>query len=71
MLAPLLSERPANRLLTAVITVIGTNAAQAVPLAIAINGKIAGIPRITLSKRELLNRSAPELDACMKQCRPR
>ena len=54
LLAPLLGERPANRLLAAVITAMGTHAAQAVPMAITINGKTAGIPRITLSKRELV-----------------
>ena len=63
LLAPLLGERPANRLLAAVITAMGTHAAQAVPMAITINGKTAGIPRITLSKRELVEQIGAELDA--------
>ena len=63
LLAPLLGERPANRLLAAVITAMGTHAAQAVPMAITINGKTAGIPRITLSKRELVEQIGVELDA--------
>ena len=63
LLAPLLGERPANRLLAAVITAIGTHAAQAVPMAITINGKTAGVPRITLSKRELVEQIGAELDA--------
>ena len=45
LLAPLLGERPANRLLAPVITAIGTPAAQAVPMAITINGAAVSMPR--------------------------
>ena len=62
LLAPLLGERPANRLLAAVITAMGTHAAQTVPMAITVNGKTAGIPRITLSKRELIETIGAEFD---------
>ena len=47
LLGPLLGERPANRLLCAVITGAGTHAAQPMPMPITVAGKTVGVPRIT------------------------
>ena len=63
LLGPLLGERPANRLLCAVITGAGTHAAQPMPMPITVAGRTVGVPRITLSKRELIEQISVELDA--------
>jgi hypothetical protein len=63
LLGPLLGERPANRLLCGVISGAGTHAAQPMPMPITVAGKTVGVPRITLSKRELIEQIGVELDA--------
>ena len=63
LLAPLLGERPANRLLAAAITAMGTHAAQTMPMAVTINGKVAGIPRITRRNGSWSKQIGAEFDA--------
>jgi len=65
VLAPLLSEKPANQLLAAVITNAGTHPAQPTPMPVTVNGRQVGIPRITLSKWELIETMGAEMDAGM------
>ena len=53
ILAPLLRERPQNRLIAAVITNSASHAAAPTPMLISPGGKQAALPRWTLSRREL------------------
>jgi hypothetical protein len=54
ILAPLLGGRPSDRLVAGVITNALTHAAVPAPIMLTLAGQRVGIPRWTLSKRELI-----------------
>ena len=62
LLAPMLGDKPHNRLICAVITGAANHAAAPVPMAISIAGKPTALPRWTLSKRELVEAMQVELE---------
>jgi hypothetical protein len=62
ILAPLVGERPSDRLVAGVITNAGTHATAPTPMFLAHAGQRLGIARWTLSKRELIEAIGAEME---------